>query len=191
MLERFYGCEKEFREIQEKLKRTACPDCKAVGHLILHGFLKGYDEGDRRQKCVRARRIFCNDRKARGGGCGRTFSVWVEDKVRRSKLTAGCLWKFLNLVVTGGNQLRAIRAIACGLTDSAVYRIWQRFARVQTHVRTALANLCPPPAVEDERPAAQTIAHLKAAFPGAKCPIISYQRTLQSFFLEPAGDAAG
>jgi hypothetical protein len=58
-----------------------------VGTLIRHGCLCGYDSSSPRRKTVRARRIFCSNRQARRG-CGRTFSVWLADKIRRLSLTA-------------------------------------------------------------------------------------------------------
>ena len=72
----------------ERLKVTPCPHCRAIGALIRHGYLRGYDEGNLRHKAVRARRIFCSNR-GRRPGCGRTFSVWIATKVRRLGLTTG------------------------------------------------------------------------------------------------------
>src|SRR5476649_1963438 len=74
----------EWSAIAERLKQTPCPHCKVVGALIRHGYLRGYDECNSKQKTVRARRIFCSNRHARHG-CGRTFSVWLADKVRDRK----------------------------------------------------------------------------------------------------------
>ncbi|QDU60273.1 hypothetical protein Pan216_11120 [Planctomycetes bacterium Pan216] len=53
----FYRDEEEFRRIHEKLKLTPCPHCHVVGTLILHGYLRGYDDHNRRRKGVRARSI--------------------------------------------------------------------------------------------------------------------------------------
>ena len=74
--------------LRERLKQTPCPHCKVVGTLIRHGFLYGFDESNPQRKTVRARRIFCSNRHARRG-CGRTFSVWFADKIRRLSLTTG------------------------------------------------------------------------------------------------------
>jgi hypothetical protein len=78
----FYRSTQEWILIAERLKQTPCPHCKVVGTLIRHGYLCGFDESNPQRKTVRARRIFCSNRKARRG-CGRTFSVWIADKIRR------------------------------------------------------------------------------------------------------------
>ena len=90
----FSAATEEWSAIAERLKLTPCPHCKVVGTLIRHGFLRGFDESNPRRKTLRARRVFCSNRQARPG-CGRTFSVWCADKIRRLSLTTGCLWRFL------------------------------------------------------------------------------------------------
>jgi hypothetical protein len=47
----FYRNDDEWIAIVERLKLTACPHCKAVGTLVRHGYLRGYDgEGDSPQR---------------------------------------------------------------------------------------------------------------------------------------------
>jgi hypothetical protein len=170
--------------IAQRLKQTPCPHCKVVGALIRHGYLRGYDEGSSRRKTVRARRVFCSNRQARPG-CGRTFSVWCADKIRRLSLTTACLWRFLQLVLAG--TLRAaIRALDCHLSDRTLQRIWKRFDLGQSKIRTALSALGPPPvlpAPPTSRPAAHVLAHLQAAFPHADCPIAAFQQSMRTFFV--------
>jgi hypothetical protein len=180
----FYRGEEEFHAIYAKLKWTPCPRCKVIGTLILHGFLRGFDELNRQRKAVRARRVFCSNRNARGG-CGKTFSVWIADKVERVSLTAGCLWKFLKLIADGISKLKAIRALDCQLSDRSLYRIWNRFDLGQSKLRAALAPRCRPPELASDRPAAQVIAHLQAAFPerSSSCPITDFQQATRTFFL--------
>lgn len=180
----FYRGEQDFLEIFEKLKLTACPHCKAIGLLVRHGFLRGDDESSPREKTVRARRIFCSNRNNRPG-CGRTFSVWLADKIRRLSLTAGRLWMFLQAVVVGGIG-EAIRRVNCHLSDRQMQRIWKRFDLGQSHIRTALWQQCEPPelAKSPQSPAAEVLAHLLAAFPHADCPIAAFQHTLRMFFIE-------
>ena len=180
----FYRGAQDFLEISEKLKLTACPHCKAIGLLVRHGFLRGYDESSPREKTVRARRIFCSNRNNRPG-CGRTFSVWLADKIRRLSLTAGRLWMFLQAVVVGGIG-EAIRRVNCHLSDRQMQRIWKRFDLGQSHIRTALWQQCEPPelAKSPQSPAAEVLAHLLAAFPHADCPIAAFQHTLRMFFIE-------
>jgi hypothetical protein len=174
--------------LAERFKQTPCPHCKVVGTLIRHGYLRGFDENNLKQKAVRARRVFCSNRNARRG-CGRTFSVWFADKIRRLSLTAGCLWRFLTCAVAGC-FLAASRAADCHLSDRTLQRIWKRFDQCQCQIRTALSGRCPPPelpatlpAKPSHRPAAQVLAHLQAAFPDADCPIAALQQTLHTFFI--------
>ena len=180
----FVHSPEEWTTLAERLKLRPCPHCRAVGTLIRHGYLRGFDDSNPRHKTLRARRVFCSNRNARAG-CGRTFSVWYADKIRRLSLTAGCLWRFL-LHAAAGSIRAAIRAANCHLSDRTMQRIWQRFAAAQTKIRTALLPRCPPPqlpAVPAHRPAAQTLAHVEAAFPDADCPIAAFQHTLRTFFV--------
>ncbi len=184
----FYRNAAEWLAIAERLKQTPCPHCKAVGALIRHGFLRGYDDSSPQRKTLRARRIFCSNRNARRG-CGRTFSVWIADKIRRLSLTTGGLWRFLQRVAASP-ILTAIRAVGCHLSDRTWLRIWKRFDQGQSKIRTALSGRCPPPelpprlpAEPAHRPAAQVLAHLQAAFPDAHCPIAAFQHALRTFFV--------
>lgn len=184
--ERFCRAE-EWAAIAERLKQTSCPHCKAVGTLIRHGYLLGYDESSR-QRTLRARRIFCSNRNARPG-CGRTFSVWLADKIRRLSLTAAALWRFLQLAVAG-SVLAAGHAVNGRLSDRTWQRIWERFNQAQCQIRTALHGRSPPPDTPPQpmgnpkrQPAAQVLAHLQAAFPDALGPIAAFQQTTQTFFI--------
>jgi len=180
----FYRSAEEWIAIAERLKQTPCPHCKVVGALIRHGFLRGFDESSPQQKTVRARRVFCSNRHARRG-CGRTFSVWIADKIRRLSLTTGGLWRFLQHAAAG-SVLGAIRMAAGHLSDRTLLRIWKRFDQGQSKIRTALLGRCPPPetpAEPSQRPAAQVLAHLQAAFPDAHCPIAAFQHSLRAFFV--------
>jgi hypothetical protein len=181
----FFRCDEEWNAMAERLKLTPCPHCNAVGALIRHGALYGFDESSPQRKTLRARRIFCSNRNARRG-CGRTFSVWVADKIRRLSLTAHGLWRFLKRAAAG-SIVAAIRAADCHLSDRTWQRIWKRFDLGQSKIRTALFGCCPPPELPAEpshRPAAaQVLAHLQAAFPNADCPIATFQHSLRTFFV--------
>jgi hypothetical protein len=178
----FYRNTEEWNAIAQRLKQTPCPHCQVVGALIRHGALYGFDDSNPHRKTLRARRIFCSNRQARPG-CGHTFSVWAADKIRRLGLTTGGLWRFLQRAVADG-LLAAIRGIHCHLSDRTLQRIWKRFHRGQSKIRTALFGRCPPPELPAEhRPAAQVLAHLQAAFPDAPCPIASFQQALRTFLV--------
>jgi hypothetical protein len=179
----FCGSPEEFEAVHARLKTTACPHCKRVGTLIRHGFLRGYDEQHRREKAIRAWRIFCNNRR-QSSGCGRTFSVWTADKIQRLFLTAGALWTFLKQAVVSGNKLQAFRDLKSGLSDSAPYRIWKRFREAQSAIRAALGRLgIPPPQIASGQPAEQTLAHLETALGHPHSPIAAFQVTLQTSFV--------
>jgi hypothetical protein len=178
----FYRNTEEWLVLAEHLKLTPCPHCQAVGALVRHGFLCGFDDGNPVRKTLRARRIFCSNRNRRPG-CGRTFSVWAADKIRRLGLTTNTLGRFLQVAVADG-ILAAIRLIACHLSQRSWLRIWKRFHLGQSKIRTALFSRCPPPQLPAAlRPAAQVLAHLQTAFPDALCPITSFQLTFRTFFV--------
>ena len=177
------GSQEEFESVRGKLKTTACPHCKSVGNLIRHGFLRGYDDKHQRERTVRAWRIFCSNRN-RATGCGRTFSVWAANKVKRLFLTADSLWSFLKQAVSSGNKLQAFRKLNSGLSDSAPYRIWKRFHQAQCAIRTALGSLCKPPECASQQPAELTLAHLESAFEQHPLgPLAAFQVTLQTFLI--------
>lgn len=174
--------QEDFKAVLSRLKLTLCPNCKSVGNLIRHGYLRGYDEKHQRRRTVRAQRVFCSNRN-QARGCGRTFSIWWADKIRRLFLTASGLWSFLKQAVTTGNRLKAFNDLNCGLSDSAPYRIWKRFVKAQSVIRTALGQLCNPPTIPSQQPAEQTLAHLEAAFVDHPSPIAAFQSKLQTFFM--------
>jgi hypothetical protein len=179
---RFYRNDDEWNAFAEQLKLIPCPHCKAVGTLIRHGFLQGFDERHPQQRTRRARRLFCSNRNARPG-CGKTFSVWIANKIRRLGLTTCGLWRFLQHVVADGLRA-ALRGFPCHLSERTLMRIWKRFLHAQCNIRTALAGRCPPPQLlKEPRPAAQVLAHLRAAFPDAHCPIAAFQQTMRTFFV--------
>ena len=178
----FFRNAEEWTALAERLKLTRCPHCRVVGTLIQHGYLRGFDETSPQRKTVRAHRIFCSNRQARRG-CGRTFSVWCADKIRRLSLTTRGLWQFLQRAVAG-SVAAALHATRCHLSDRTWQRIWKRFDQGQSKIRTLLSGRCPPPqvpAAPGQRPAVHVLAHLQAAFPDADCPLAAFQQTLRTF----------
>ena len=181
----FYRHEEEWIAIVERLKQTSCPHCKTVGTLNRHGVLHGFDDSNPPQRTLRARRIFCSNRHRRRG-CGRTFSIWLTDKIRRLSITTRTLLNFVRHAVVG-SIAAAIKAVNCPRCDRTFQRIWKRFDRGQSAIRTALLGRGPPPelpANSARRPAAaQVLAHLQASFPNADCPIAAFQLATRSFFV--------
>ena len=140
---RFYRTEPEWVATCERLKLLPCPHCKAVGTLIRHGSLFGFDDGNPQRKSLRARRIFCSNRRRRPG-CGRTFSVWLAETIRRSSLSTRTLLAFLTRLVSDG-LAAAIRAVKCHLSNRTLQRFGKRFDHAQSRIRTALLGRGPPP----------------------------------------------
>ena len=172
----------ELDQFYAKLKLMHCPHCKRVGTLIKHGFLRGYDTDHQLHKTIRAARVYCSNRN-RSLGCGRTFSLWMADKVKRLFLSANTLWQFLTQAAANNNKMAAFRSLQSGLSDSAPYRIWKRFSLAQSSIRTALISICEPPQVESKHPAQLTIAHLQKAFvKHALSPIAALAVNFQKFF---------
>lgn len=174
----------EWAALVERLKLTACPHCRTVGTLIRHGVLTGFDDSSPR-RTVRARRIFCSNRHRRRG-CGRTVSVWYADKIRRLSLVGRTVWAFLKRAVAGTIDA-AIRATNSPRSNRTMRRIWPRFQRAQSAIRTALLNRGPPPAfaaASSRRPAeAYVLDHLQFTFPQAACPVTAFQSATRSFFI--------
>jgi hypothetical protein len=125
----FYLTEEEWTHWVERLKVTPCPHCQVVGTLNRHGCLMGYDESQR--QTLRARRVYCSNRHSQSG-CGRTFSVWLADKIRRLSLSTSAVWRFLQQVIAG-----SIAATARSMTersDRTWQRLWKRFQLAQSTI---------------------------------------------------------
>lgn len=176
----FYRTEAEWTQWVERLKLMPCPHCHVVGTLNRHGTLLGYDESQR--KCLRARRVYCSNRHARDG-CGRTISVWLADKIRRLSLSTTIVWRFLRQVLADSIAAATRSMNEYQRCDRTWQRLWKRFQCAQCSIRTALLKRCPPPQVSSERPEAQVIAHLQAAFPQADCPLAAFQHASHLFCL--------
>ena len=175
------GSKNDVEKLLSNLKLTACPHCKRFGNLIRHGVLRGCE--DQPSNSVRAYRIFCSNRN-RARGCGRTFSIYLANKIKRLSLDATQLWAFLKKVALGVNKLEAFRSLSSELSDSAPYRIWKRFLEAQSSIRTQLFSLCRPPNAAQQQPEQGTLVHLEAAFAQHPLgPVAAFQLTLQTFFV--------
>jgi hypothetical protein len=105
-------------------------------------------------------------------------------KIKRLFLDAESLWQFLSTAARSGNKLDAFRKLNCGLSDSACYHIWRRFANAQSTIRTALARLCAPPQVNSTCPTQHTLVHLAEAFKThSLSPIAAFAAKLQTFLI--------
>jgi hypothetical protein len=181
----FYRCDQDWLAIVERLKQTPCPHCNTVGTLNRHGVLSGFDDSNPQRTTLRARRIFCSNRDLRPG-CGRTISVWLANTIRRLSLATRTLLTFLQHAVVGSIS-KAVQAVHYPRSERTFQRIWKRFDRGQSAIRTALLGRGPPPecpAASARRPAAaQVLAHLQTAFSNTDCPITAFQLATRSFFI--------
>lgn len=177
MERRFYRTEGEWTTLVERLKLMPCPHCQVTGTLNRHGCLMGYDESQR--QTLRAHRIYCSNRHSQRG-CGRTFSVWLADKIRRLSLSTSAVWRFLQQVIAG--SIAAATRSMSERSDRTWQRVWKRFQLAQSALRSALIKCCPPPQLSSNRPEAQVIAHLGAAFPD-DCPLATFQHAFHLFCL--------
>jgi hypothetical protein len=173
----FYRTEDEWTKLVERLKWMPCPHCQVEGTLNRHGILMGYDETQR--KSLRARRVYCSNRHSQRG-CGRTFSIWLADKIRRCSLGTRAVWRFLQQVIAG--SIAAATRSMTERSDRTWQRVWKRFQRAQSTMRAALLKRCPPPQLSSKCPEAQVIAHLQAAFP-VDCPLAAFQHASHLFCL--------
>ena len=183
-VKRYYKSEEELLSFLRNVKQVVCPHCGLIGALILHGFLYGYEECSVNIKIIRGRRIFCNNRKSRNKGCGRTFSILAAPMLENFSITAGSLWSFLKGIRNLPDRLPSFRRLKITLDESAAYRLWKRFVHAMAKIRSVLSRYSPRPKLPAAACAAtQTIAHLQTVFKKASCPIATFQHRFQVSFL--------
>jgi len=171
-------------EFRCSLKQIPCPHCGLIGALVLNGRLYGYGERSFSRTLLRGRRIFCNNRKARNNGCGGSFCILAADVIKNFTISAASLWRFLDGVEEPSDRLVSFRELEVTHDESAAYRLYRRFTRRISFIRSMLGKICPRVDLPDTRTAAaQTIAHLKAVFQKASCPIAAFQRKFGVSFL--------
>ncbi len=142
---RYYNSEEDFNRFHNNLKQLPCPHCKLTGTLILNGRLKGFAEDSYTKKTVTGRRVFCNNRRKRSKGCGRTFCVLPAGILKHFCVTANSLWCFLKNMVKSTSKIEAFRRIEFPLSNSSCYRLWKRFSKSQSRIRTFLVKLTSAP----------------------------------------------
>ena len=176
---RFYKTPAEFEAFYARLKLCLCPHCKLSGFLILHGYLYGYCEQGNKP-IHRGRRIYCSNRNNKNG-CGRTFCVLPALVLPKLRISAQCLWWFLENVKNGFGLAQAFRSAGGTLSPSSIYRLFKKFSLNQTRIRTFLSRRKDPPETEHvQSPIIQTILHLKNTFDTAVCPIAEFQIRFQA-----------
>lgn len=178
-----------FNEYCIHLKSVPCPRCHLVGHLIRHGYLKGY--GKSSQKDVhRGWRIFCSNRN-RQSGCGKTHSVLLVHCLRGRMIQAPHLWCFLQGMLAGLNPKSAWSKTTSGLSAECGNHLWKAWPVYQMRLRILLCQLLAPLVCAQSNPLFEVIVHLQAAFKHAECPISAFQLHFQRDFLSRDSDAPG
>ena len=136
---KFYKRAADFQRFYHRIKLIRCPHCQKSGHLILHGYLLGYDERSNHLKTIRGRRIFCSNRDRRQG-CGRTFSILAAHILKNFTITTLSLWNFLNNIVLGMNKHAAFGFLQLPFSSSSIYRFYQHIYIRQQKIRTLLSK---------------------------------------------------
>lgn len=182
-IKKYYSSKEDFHNFYLILKQIACPHCKAIGFLILHGYLRGRDYKDYGEKITRGHRIFCNNR-GYSKGCGRTFSVLASSIFKKFSIRTKDLWRFLKNAAKRLSIRKAFKPLMPYFSYSSAYRLWRKFCRCQSRIRTYLSRLCRPPKVSQSHcPATETILHLRSVFIEHLCPITAFQEHFQVSFL--------
>jgi hypothetical protein len=158
-------------------KQISCPHCHRTGMIVGHGLLMGYAERSSDRE-VRGRRLLCSGRLRRSG-CGRTFSVLISTMMAGFAVRTRSLSGLLEAVVGGCCLKAAWEKVGTGLSLRSGYRLWARLMAAQSHVRTMLCAVGPPPASTDARPVAQMLAHLRQVLGSSECVLGSLQFALQ------------
>ena len=172
----------EFEVYRLKLKSVSCPHCHAVGYLIGHGYLRGYNDG-KPEKEVRGWRIFCSNRHRRRG-CGHTHSILQSQWIYQRCVSAKRIWQLLQAILGGlrvhaaWQRTRGCFSLKCG------YRLWRAFFLSQSAIRSLLCRTSHPATLPEQKPYLQTIAHLRDVFIRSDCPVSAFQEYFQRGFLQ-------
>lgn len=184
-IKRFYSSQKEFRDICLGLKQSLCPHCNVAGFLIKHDILKRSGEKDiddnNKQKC--GQRMFCSNRNNRKG-CGRTVPVLVSNMMNHLRISADSLWRFLKKAAEGVNKTRIFKTLGLSFCVSTAYRLWDRFRKHISRIRTSLLKIGNPPlASHSSSPAVETVLHLEHVLKYSSSPVAAFQERFQTAFL--------
>jgi len=152
-----------------------------LGTLILHGLLYGYTP-HHPEKVVKGHRIICSKRRKKHKGCGKCFSIRLNNYMPRLWYHVEKIWDFIVERVVRLKPIRQ-RNHALGVSLKTAYRLFTRFKRSQTPIRTQLIKITSPPDSTTSLPYYQTIEHLKKAFPHSRNPIASFHDYFQRPFL--------
>jgi hypothetical protein len=175
---KYYESEDAFKNIHRHLKQFPCPFCRFIGCLILHGYMRGYDDSQSSVTTKRGHRIFCSNRNRRKG-CGKTVSVLLAHCIKHSIFTAHSIWLFFSNALSGMSKRRSMGNVHA--SPSTPYRLWKRLRDNIPNIRTRLSRIAAPPDTADV-PEIQTLRHLSAVFADPLNPISAFQLLFQDSF---------
>jgi hypothetical protein len=174
---------RELDDVLSRAKLLECPRCGRAGTLIGHGYVRGYAEHTN-DRVIRGRRLLCS-RRHRRSGCGHTRSVYVASIIRDFVVGSHTLSRMWQGIVDGCCPKIAWERSRPDLCLRSAYRLWKRLLAAQSHIRTATATFCAPPASDDVRPFAQLFEHLNLLTePAVDCVIARFQLATQKHLFD-------
>ena len=175
---RFVQGLKGLTEYLLSLKQQPCPFCGCLETLNRHSKLSGCDPGKPDGQSLRGQRVWCCSR-GRRGGCGRSFSIVLDDVLPRHSLTATLIWQWLVKLLAGSSLKAAVEALGPPFALETFYRLRRQLRRRQDALRALLCRKLDPPASAHSDPFLQTAQHLQKAFAPAECPVAGFQLHFQ------------
>jgi hypothetical protein len=174
----------EFLEFIKNIHIIQCPYCGRYGVLILNGpVIRKYSEDD--DYLHQGQRVICNHRKKYNQGCGRGFTLFFSNVLKRLPIRAQTFWRVLSVLSKNNKPLDYISAPIKGYTLRSLKGIENIFSRNLIHIKTYLCRIMAPPYMNNEtRHEIQVIEHLKTAFPQSACPIADFQAFFQVSFIK-------
>jgi len=181
-LRRFVPDLQELENCLQQLKLLGCPECSLIGALNRHSKLFGNDPDQPDGQSLRGQRIWCCPRGQRGG-CGKTFSIVLEEVLPRHGLTATLVWQWLLKLLAGASLKAAVQTLGSPFALETFYRLRRQLRRRQDALRALLCRKLDPPQSGQSEPLLQTVEHLKKVFAQATCPAAEFQAQFQLPFL--------
>jgi len=161
----------------EQVKSEPCPHCRKKGQLKNHGPLRGCSLTKATQS-VRGLRFFCSDRYS-NDGCGRTFTVFINNYIPYLTVRATQLSSFFRDLLSARNVHRAWSRSSLPFSIRSAYRWANRLKENQSDLR-ALAYLAKPDTSVESLPTlTATIHYLSHRFASENCFISALQQHAQ------------
>ena len=172
----------EYCKIADKLDLLPCPHCHTTGCLNRHGLRTRFDQKTGKNSISNAR-VYCNNR-GNMRGCGRTYPVFLIDRLYGYIVSCQTLWAFLLQLLAGHTIKDAWESCNSTFCLDTGYKLRQAFIRNQPHIRTLLNRTGPPQNLNHiSDPLLQTIRHMDSAFSSSSCPISAFHLKFETPFM--------